>query len=63
MYVETGKFEAGRVLFPNNAPWLADLEAELFSFPFARHDDQVDAISQALGHVGSTYDSTYAWVG
>ena len=27
---------------------LPDLETELFSFPGARHDDQVDSISQAL---------------
>ena len=26
------------------------LEAELFAFPSGRHDDQVDSISQALGH-------------
>ena len=25
-------------------------EAELFAFPSGRHDDQVDSISQALGH-------------
>jgi hypothetical protein len=38
------------VFFPNRAPWLADLEAELFAFPMAGHDDQVDSISQALAH-------------
>jgi len=27
---------------------LPDLEAELFSFPGSRHDDQCDSISQAL---------------
>jgi predicted phage terminase large subunit-like protein len=48
LYVKAGLFEAGRVVFPERAPWLADLEAELFSFPQARHDDQVDSISQAL---------------
>src|SRR5829696_1543568 len=45
---ESAKFEAGLVYFPKHAPWLADLEAELFSFPGSRHDDQVDSISQAL---------------
>ena len=44
----SAKFEAGLVYFPKHAPWLADLEAELFSFPGSRHDDQVDSISQAL---------------
>src|SRR5207253_2025197 len=34
------------------APWLADLRAELLSFPAGRHDDQVDA----LGLVGQLLD-------
>ena len=50
MSIESGKFESGQVFFPNRAPWLPDLEAELFAFPNARHDDQVDSISQALAH-------------
>ena len=61
--VESAKFEAGQVYFPERAPWLADLEAELFAFPQARHDDQVDSISQALAHSRSGYDSTLSWVG
>jgi predicted phage terminase large subunit-like protein len=48
MAVASSKFEAGQVLFPERAPWLADLEAELFVFPGGRHDDQCDSISQAL---------------
>ncbi len=44
----TGYFEAGRVLFPADAPWLSDLEDELASFPGGLYDDQVDVISQAL---------------
>jgi predicted phage terminase large subunit-like protein len=48
MAVASAKFEAGQVLFPERAAWLADLEAELFAFPFGRHDDQCDSISQAL---------------
>ena len=50
MAIQSGKFESGQVFFPKEAPWLADLEAELFAFPSGRHDDQVDSISQALGH-------------
>jgi predicted phage terminase large subunit-like protein len=49
MSIQSGKFESGRVFFPHQAPWLADLEAELFAFPGSRHDDQVDSVSQALG--------------
>jgi len=44
----TGYFEAGKVLFPEGAAWLTDLEDELASFPGGLHDDCVDAISQAL---------------
>ncbi|MBL0319815.1 MAG: phage terminase large subunit [Alphaproteobacteria bacterium] len=40
--------EAGRVVFPKNAPWLHTLEQELLAFPHAKHDDQVDALSQFL---------------
>jgi len=46
--VKAPLFESGRVIFPERASWLPDLEAELFSFPQSRHDDQVDSISQAL---------------
>jgi predicted phage terminase large subunit-like protein len=47
----TGYFESGRVLFPEGAAWLADLEDELASFPGGLHDDCVDAISQALNRL------------
>jgi predicted phage terminase large subunit-like protein len=39
-----GRFEAGRILLPTEASWLADFENELFAFPYARYDDQVDAL-------------------
>ena len=48
MATASAKFEAGQVFFPEQASWLADLEAELFAFPGSRHDDQCDSISQAL---------------
>lgn len=41
-------FEAGKVLMPTEADWLADYENELFGFPFCEHDDQVDSTSQFL---------------
>jgi len=62
MSIQSAKFEAGHVFFPTTAPWLAVLEAELFSFPGSRHDDQVDSISQALNHISSGYDATLSWV-
>jgi predicted phage terminase large subunit-like protein len=39
-----GRFEAGRILLPSEAPWLADFENELLAFPSGRYDDQVDAL-------------------
>jgi predicted phage terminase large subunit-like protein len=56
MAVASAKFEAGQVFFPERAPWLPDLEAELFVFPGARHDDQCDSISQALR------DENVSWI-
>jgi predicted phage terminase large subunit-like protein len=50
MAVQSAKFASGRVHFPSVASWLEDLEAELFAFPGSLFDDQVDSISQALGH-------------
>jgi predicted phage terminase large subunit-like protein len=61
MSTESIKIESGRVFLPNQAPWLAELEAELFSFPGSRHDDQIDSISQALANTGG-YDSSLSWV-
>ncbi|MGE0755095.1 MAG: phage terminase large subunit [Alphaproteobacteria bacterium] len=40
--------EAGRLVLPRQAPWLASFEQELFMFPDHKHDDQVDALSQYL---------------
>jgi predicted phage terminase large subunit-like protein len=62
MAVQSAKFEIGQVLFPREAPWLAELEAELFAFPQSRHDDQVDSISQALAYGVPKYDATMSWV-
>jgi predicted phage terminase large subunit-like protein len=54
MSIASAIFEAGQVHFPERASWLPELEAELFSFPGSRHDDQVDSISQALNHAKSS---------
>jgi predicted phage terminase large subunit-like protein len=57
MSIASAKFEARQVHFPERASWLPELEAELFSFPGGRHDDQVDSISQALNH-----DKSSLWI-
>ena len=46
-----GRFEAGRILLPTEASWLADFESELLAFPNGRHDDQVDALFAIPGLV------------
>jgi predicted phage terminase large subunit-like protein len=53
--LQTATFEGGRVYLPKQAPWLDAFEAELFSFPGGRHDDQVDSAVQALAyqHIGT----------
>jgi predicted phage terminase large subunit-like protein len=61
LYVQAAKFEAGRVYFPRSAPYLADLEAELLSFPQGKHDDQVDSLTQALAFKAFGYDTTMEW--
>ena len=40
--------EAGNVYLPQGAPWVKDFVEECAAFPNGKHDDQVDAMSQAL---------------
>lgn len=47
----TGQIEAGSLLLPEEAPWLADFKDEILAFPNARHDDQTDALSQLMNWV------------
>lgn len=63
LWVQQAKFEAGYVHFPRQAPWLPALEAELLAFPQAKHDDQVDSLSQALAFKAWGYDASLSWVG
>ena len=44
--------EAGQLLLPTEAPWLADFKSEILGFPNARHDDQADALAQLMIWVG-----------
>lgn len=39
---------SGAARLPREAPWLEDLQREMMAFPNARHDDQVDSLSQFL---------------
>jgi predicted phage terminase large subunit-like protein len=46
--VQTHQIEAGDVRLPQKAEWLDEFLNEIRAFPFGRHDDQVDALSQLL---------------
>lgn len=48
LHMHTATFESARVLLPEDAPWLEAYVAELTGFPGGKHDDQVDATTQAL---------------
>jgi predicted phage terminase large subunit-like protein len=48
MAAQTAPIEAGAVHVPTHAPWLDEFKKEVLSFPFSKHDDQIDALSQAL---------------
>ena len=47
-----GRMAVDGLWIPEDAPWAADFEAELLSFPAGKHDDQVDAI----GLIGQLLD-------
>jgi len=47
---QASQIQAGRVVLPQTAPWLADFVAEVTRFPGGKHDDQADALAQMLAH-------------
>jgi predicted phage terminase large subunit-like protein len=53
--------ESGNVLLPpRDKPWVRGLVDELISFPVAKHDDQVDALTQALINLKPNTGSSFA---
>ncbi len=42
--------ESGRIIFPEEAPWLSDCETEVLRFPKGEHDDFVDNLSLCVEH-------------
>ncbi|OAR95969.1 phage terminase large subunit [Morganella morganii] len=49
----TAEWEAGNVWLPHKdiAPWVTETVDEITTFPFAGHDDTVDAMTQALRYL------------
>jgi predicted phage terminase large subunit-like protein len=58
LYAQSMHIEAGRVLLPPEAPWLAEFQTELLRFPQSGHDDQVDSLSQFLA-----WATSHSWGG
>lgn len=52
--------EAGNVYLPEGAEWLASWCDEFANFPLGKHDDQVDALSQALIRMQGSRDAVRA---
>lgn len=53
--------EGGLVYLPEIAAWLIDWEAEVFAFPLATHDDQVDSMTQFLNWAHRRMVALQAW--
>jgi predicted phage terminase large subunit-like protein len=60
LYVQQAKFTSGQVLFPRHARFVAQVEAELLTFPQGKTDDIVDSMTQALAYDRLGYDPTFA---
>jgi predicted phage terminase large subunit-like protein len=56
----TGQLEEGHCLLPREAPWLDAFRSELRAFPFGKHDDQVDSMTQFLQYQLVRRDSLLA---
>ncbi len=48
MRAHTATLESGKVLLQKGAPWLDEFRCEVLAFPYGKHDDQVDALSQLM---------------
>lgn len=51
--------ESGRMLLPEEAPWLMEYEQELIDFPNGINDDRVDMTSQALTWLNARGNDNY----
>jgi predicted phage terminase large subunit-like protein len=51
LFTVSPMFENGAVAISETADWRNEFEKELLAFPNAKHDDQVDALSQMLAFV------------
>lgn len=56
----SASFAAGRVKFAKDVAWLTSLENEHLEFPNGKHDDQVDALVQAINWAREHYSQYFA---
>ena len=56
-------FEAGNVFINEDLKDLYEFTDELVSFPSSKHDDQVDAMTQALSYLNKSYGKSFATSG
>lgn len=47
----TGEWEAGNIYLPADAVWVSDFIDRVTTFPAASHDDEVDAMTQAVRYL------------
>ena len=59
VYAATPMMEAGRVWLPKGYEWSDDLYGEAITFPNARHDDQVDAMTMAIHYMKESWNLTH----
>ena len=61
VYAETPQIEAGNVFLPlpANAPWVNAFIEECAAFPNGAHDDDVDAMTQALAKMTQSSSSPF----
>ena len=55
VHAVTPILESGRVWIPRGKDWAEDLFAEAIQFPYARHDDQVDAMAMAIHYLKESW--------
>ncbi len=56
LFAQQAVFESARIQFPSGVHWLSECIKELTAFPYCKHDDQVDAMTQALGFMRTRLD-------
>jgi predicted phage terminase large subunit-like protein len=59
---QASRIQAGEVVLPQTAPWLAEFVKEVAAFPGGRFDDQADALAQLLRY-GIPYEEDLELVG